>query len=186
MGRNLREERLGETFVSNEGCTFFIIEYVNCDNVTVKFVDEHGAEVHTRWEYCRKGKVKNPYFTSVYEVACLGEGDFTTKVNGKPTREYDLWKGMLRRCYNGEEKYKTYANVTVCDRWLVYANFLEDLPFIEGFEMWRENPNQRIALDKDLKQQGVENKIYSLETVKFVAQSENAREVCERKWSKTK
>ena len=183
MGRNLAEERLGMTFVSNEGCKFFVKEYVNSLDVTVKFVDEHGAEVHTQWNNCKSGSVKNPYFTSVFGVACLGEGDFKTKVNGKPVREYNLWKAMLTRCYSGEERYKTYANVTVCDRWLVYANFLEDLPLIEGYEMWL-NSEEMISLDKDLKQVGVENKVYSLDTVKFVTQSENSKEVNERRWNK--
>ena len=173
------EERLGMTFVSNEGCKFFVKEYVNNGDVTVKFCDEHGAEVHTAWQCCQSGGVKNPYFTSVFGVGCLGEGDFQTKVNGKLTREYNLWKNMLKRCYSGN--YPTYENVTVCDRWLCFANFLEDLPLIEGYEMWLNNPNQRIALDKDLKQVGVENKVYSLDTCKFVTISENSKEANERK-----
>ena len=179
MGRKLKaEERLGMTFVSNEGCKFFVKEYITNTDVIVKFIDEHGAEIHTSWQCCQNGRVKNPYFTSIYGVGCLGEGDFLT---GKNTREYGLWKAMLNRCYSGN--YPTYENVTVCDRWLVYANFLEDLPLNEGYEMWLNNPNQRIAMDKDLKQIGVENKVYSLETVKFVTQSENSKEVCERRWS---
>ena len=182
MGRKSKaEERIGMTFVSNEGCKFFVKEYVKNSDVTVNFCDEHGAEVHTTWQNCQNLKVKNPYFTSIYGVGCLGEGDFVTNVNGKPVREYSLWKGMLKRCYSGN--YPTYENVTVCDRWLVYANFLEDLPLIENYEFWLENPSQRIALDKDLKQQGVENKVYSLDTVKFVTISENSKEVCERRWS---
>ena len=181
MSKLKAEERLGMTFVSNEGCKFFVKDYNNNKDVTVKFCDEHGAEVHTSWQWCQKGNVKNPYFTSIYGVACLGEGDFKTTVNGKPTREYSLWRNMLERCYSGS--YPTYENVTVCDRWLVYANFLEDLPLIEGYEMWLNNPNQRIALDKDLKQVGVPNKVYSLETVKFITQSENTKEANERRWS---
>ena len=181
MGRNLAEERIGMTFVSNEGCKFFIKDYIGAIDVTVKFCDEHGAEVHTTWQNCQNLKVKNPYFTSIYGVGCLGVGDFQTHINGKNTREYELWRGMLRRCYSGN--YPTYENVTVCDRWLCYANFLEDLPLIENYELWLENPNQRIALDKDLKQVGIENKVYSLDTVKFVTQSENAKEANERRWS---
>ena len=178
MSKSKAEERIGMTFVSNEGCKFFVKEYVNNGDVTVKFCDEHGAEVHTSWQCCQKGRVKNPYFKSVYGVACLGEGDFVTNVNGKLTREYSLWKAMLNRCYSGN--YPTYANVIVCERWLVYANFLEDLPLIENYEFWLENPSQRIALDKDLKQVGVLNKVYSLDTCKFVTISENTKEVRER------
>ena len=184
---NLREERLGMTFTSNEGCLFFVKEYKSNSDVTVKFMDEHGAEIHTTWQHCRKGQVKNPYFKSVYGVGCLGKGDFVTRVNGKLTREYDLWGNMLKRCYNDKslEKRPTYANVTVCERWLCFANFLEDLPLIENYELWK-NSEEMMTLDKDLKQTGVENKVYSLETVKFVTVSENSKEAYERKWCKTK
>ena len=174
-------ERIGKTFRSVEGCMFFIKVYNKRNDVVVKFLDEHGAEVHTTYQHCESGRIKNPYFKSIYGVACIGEGDFKTYANGKSTREYRLWKDMIRRCYSGE--YPTYANVTVCERWLVYANFLEDLSRIENYQWWLENENQRIALDKDLKQIGVENKVYSLETVMFVSQSENSKEVRNRKGS---
>ena len=184
MGRTSKaEERLGETFVNKMGTMFFIKEYRRSDDVVVKFMDENGVEVHTTWQNCVKQEVKNPYDKTIYGVGCIGEGDFKTSVNSIPTREYTLWKDMLRRCYSGEERHKTYANVTVCERWLVYANFLEDLPFIENYEWWLENENERIALDKDLKQQGIENKVYSLETVIFVSASENSKEVRSRKGS---
>ena len=181
MGRNLAEERIGMTFISNQGCKFFVVQYVNSKNVIVKFCDEYGAEVHTQWNCCKKGEVRNPYFKSVYGIGMLGEGYPPTGVRGKMTKEYVMWKHMLDRCYSGN--FPTYENVTVCDRWLVYANFLEDLPFIEGYELWL-NGNEMICLDKDLKQQGVENKVYSLETCKFVTKSENSKEAMERKWNK--
>ena len=183
--RNLREERLGMTFMSKEGYKFFVKEYVNTDDVIVKFVDDHEAEIHTTWQHCKKGVVKNPYFPSVFGVGCLGEGDFKTGTNGKHTKEYRLWKSMLERCYNDKslEKRPTYANVTVCERWLCFANFLEDLPLIENYELWK-NSEEMMSLDKDLKQVGVENKVYSLDTVKFISASENSREANERRWSK--
>lgn len=38
MGRKSKaEERIGMTFVSNEGCKFFVKEYVNTHDVTVKY-----------------------------------------------------------------------------------------------------------------------------------------------------
>ena len=168
---------IGEKFISNEGYEFYVIEYKNSCNMTIKFADKYGAEKHTKLSNCRNGSVKNPYHPSVYGVGCLGEGNFKTG-----TREYDLWKHMLQRCYS--EKYQqrkpTYVGTTVCDRWLIYANFLEDLPLIEGYELWLNNPNQGIALDKDTKQQGVEDKVYSLETVRFITRYENTMEVHRR------
>lgn len=104
-------------------------------------------------------------------------------INGKMTREYQVWHGMLERCYSEKfhEKHPTYKNCTVCERWLCYANFLEDLPLIEGYEFWRDNPNQRIALDKDLKQPNITHKIYSLETCVFITIKNNMSEAMHRK-----
>ena len=186
MAKKLKaEERIGMEFTSNEGCKFYIKEYVNSHDVTVKFMDEYGAEVHTQWNKCEDGGIKNPYFKSVFGVGCLGEGDFVIKVNGKLTKEHALWRNMLKRCYSNKyhEKQPTYIGTTVCDRWLCYANFLEDLPLIENYEEWI-NSGERMSLDKDLKQVGVENKVYSLETVKFITVGENSRESAKRMHNK--
>lgn len=41
--------------------------------------------------------------------------------------QYDLWKTVLRRCFCQKFKlaYPTYKDVTCCDEWLSFANFLE-------------------------------------------------------------
>lgn len=118
---------------------------------------------------------------SVYGVGTLG----VMKDGSKPKttvyiREYDLWKHMLGRCYSDKyhEKQPTYKDCTVCNRWLIFANFLEDLPLIEGYELWKDNPNTGVSLDKDSKVEG--NKIYSLETCKFISRSDNSKECVKR------
>lgn len=117
---------------------------------------------------------------SVYGIGTLGtlkDGSKPkTSVNGKMTREYILWRDMLKRCYSEKyhEKQPTYKDCKVCDRWLVFSNFLEDLPLIENYEFWKNNPNQRIAIDKDSKIEG--NKIYSLDACCFISQSDNSKE----------
>lgn len=43
---------------------------------------------------------------------------------------YVIWHGMIRRCFNKNFKdYKFYGarGITVCDRWLKFENFLEDM-----------------------------------------------------------
>ena len=99
---------------------------------------------------------------------------------GKKTREYTLWHSMLQRCYSNKfhENNPTYKDCIVCERWLTFANFLEDLPLIEGYELWRNNPNTGVSLDKDCKIKG--NKIYSLETCKFISRSDNVKESVRR------
>lgn len=46
------------------------------------------------------------------------------------TSEFRTWSGMMRRCYNKEEKsYKSYGGrgIIVCDRWHDFFLFLEDV-----------------------------------------------------------
>lgn len=48
----------------------------------------------------------------------------------KRTRGYTSWDGMLQRCHNVyNQAYENYGGrgITVCDRWLKFENFLEDM-----------------------------------------------------------
>jgi hypothetical protein len=57
------------------------------------------------------------------------------------TPEYNIWKGMKRRCYNKNyRQYKDYGGrgITICDRWLEsFVNFYQDMGP-------RPNPNMNI------------------------------------------
>lgn len=178
-------DRIGEKFVSNEGYSFIIVEYNSSTDVVIEFQDKYKARIPTRYDVCQRGSIKNPYHPSVHGHGMLGimsDGSKpkTSHRNGYPTKQYSAWHGMIARCYSNYERYHTYDNTIVCDRWLVFSNFLEDLPLIEGYELWLNNSNQAITLDKDLKQQEVKNKVYSLETCCFVTQSDNTKEMHSR------
>lgn len=187
MGSKIpKTNRIGEQFTNREdlgGCSFIIVEYKNAHNLTVEFQDEHKAKVHTQYDHCLKGDIVNPYQKTKYNVGCLGLMKDGSKPNTKKyNREYTVWSAMLQRVYDEtvRDRYETYKNVTVCERWHCFANFLEDIKLIEGYELWLKNPKQGISLDKDLKQQGVKNKVYSLETVCFIHNNENAKEMADR------
>jgi hypothetical protein len=54
------------------------------------------------------------------------------QVNGKrvASSEYRSWQMMKNRCTNTKSKdYKYYGGrgITICDRWLLFENFLEDM-----------------------------------------------------------
>lgn len=97
-------------------------------------------------EHITKMKIHDPYFPSYAGVGYYG----------KPHREYstkeiNLWRGILKRCYQeSSTTYKRYGvkGVTVCKRWHCFANFLEDISTIPGYEDWLRHPGS-YALDKD-------------------------------------
>ena len=184
-GDNVRRiDRTGETFVNRYGSKFVIVEYKNSLDLWVEFCDEYKCRVHTSYSHCREGSVLNPYDKTIHSIGYLGlmkDGSKPKVSEGRnPTREYGVWNRMIGRCYS-EIKLKnkpSYESASVCDRWLCFANFLEDLPLIEGYELWRDNPNQGIALDKDIKGNG--SKIYCLENCCFITNEDNAKEVIAR------
>lgn len=125
-------------------------------------------------------KGKSPFERTLCGVAYKGvlpDGtEPITSFHGKKTREYRLWAAMINRCYSK----RAYKNCTVCERWLCFANFLQDLPLIEGYELWKNNADKKICLDKDFKQPNAEHKVYSLETCKFISNEHNSRESAKR------
>lgn len=89
-----------------------------------------------------------------------------TDENGKVLKSYKIWKGMIERSYDPKfhAKYPTYIGTTVSNEWKLYSNFKKfyDAFFVEGW-----------SLDKDLLQEGIENKIYSAKTCLFMPKALN-------------
>lgn len=179
-------DRTGETYTTKDGYLIKIVEYRKYIDLVVEFQDEHKARVHTNLQACQIGSVRNPYHPYVYGVGYLGLNDDGTKVvtqNGKDdSEEYKTWHRMMERCYSETSlaKNPSYLNVKVCERWHCFKNFLEDLPLIEGYDLWKNNPKTYVSLDKDLKQQGKLHKTYNIDGCCFVESKDNAKEVVER------
>ena len=166
-----KNERLGQEFVNKHGCVFKIIEYNSTKDVVVEFQDEFKHKQHTQYHVCLKGEVFNPFYRSVYGVGYLG----VTKTKYSK-REYHLWYDMIERCYS--DKYPTYKDCIVCERWHCFSNFLEDITQIPGYTYWKENPKKRIALDKDVR--GKNTRVYSLKNCCFLSCSDNTKERLKR------
>lgn len=172
-------ERVGQIFTNTQGCEFQIIQYNTCKKVTIQFLDEHKYTRLVTYQACELGEVINPFYKSVYNVGYIGldTNGNRVKTTGKNKKAYNTWYNMMYRCYCTEfhEKYPTYKNCIVCERWHCFARFLEDLPSIEGYNYWLKNND--VALDKDLKGKNV----YSLSTCCFVSRSVNSKERDERR-----
>ena len=167
-------DRTGEVGVSNEGCVMKIVEYNNNYDVIIEFQDEHKYRVHTQYSNFKNGQCKNPFFASVF-----GHGYYGVDKNGNvpktkefkdgklcSTWEYNKWMNMLKRCFDNKykEKRPTYKDTACCERWLYFANFLEDFEILKQEYSWNEN--EKLNLDKDILHKG--NKLYSLENCVLV------------------
>ena len=146
-----------------------IIEYRNCDDIDVQFLDSYGyIKKHVTTGAFKNGSIKNPYDVTVYGVGYLGVGEYNTWQNRKLTREYETWKNMLRRCYSEEAKNiqrSYYGIATVCEEWKNFQNFAR------WYNEHYYEVNERLHLDKDILIPG--NTIYSPKTCMLVPQSIN-------------
>lgn len=134
-----------------------------------------GTILHFRVGDIKTGRLKNPNQPSIYGIGFLGIGESKTKIGKKITKEYNCWRGMIRRCYDKKTQIKnpTYVDCMVDKRWHNFQNFCKDIVQLEGYKEWKSNVKSgEYALDKDIKIKG--NKIYSKDTCKFVTISENS------------
>ena len=118
-----------------------------------------------------------PDETEVLKVALNDMCRGWASENELNARIYNVWYGMLSRCYSKSslKRKPFYEKCYVCERWLKLSNFVEDISKIEGYELWFNNPNKGIALDKDIKSNN-QNNCYCLEKCKFVTNEENAKQ----------
>lgn len=84
---------------------------------------------HHRW--CTKHNAR--YRRHGDPLRSLGEGrppDHGHAASGAPTRTYRTWMAMKRRCFYPHArgwKYYGGRGITVCERWLLFENFLADM-----------------------------------------------------------
>ena len=167
-------QHIGEKYVNNYGNEFIIVDYKG-GKVTVEF--ECGYRTTTSYQSCQLGAISCPYDKRQCGVGCIGlKSDGTEPIcciNGKSTKTYKLWCSMLNRVYNEKQlkKHPAYRRCKVCERWLVFANFLEDLPSIPNYNVWLIRDDYE--LDKDMLQQGEEFKVYSPKTCVFISHEIN-------------
>ena len=151
---------VGKVCKSLNSGDFKIVKCNDSKNVEIQFL-KTGYETVTRLDCIKIGKVKDRYLPSVYSVGILGS-KYPSKVNGRNTKEYDLWHSMLQRCYSDKSKKKrpTYEGCEVSNKFKSYEYFYEWCHSQIGFgvEGWH--------LDKDLLVKG--NKVYSEDSCVFL------------------
>lgn len=155
------KNRVGETNKNFQGLEMKIIEYRKAVDLTVQFKDGTIVKKAAYKEFS-SGSIKNLNHPSIFGKGYMGEGKYKAWGKGKLTKQYNVWFGMLSRCYGGRDSCYTYRGVEVCKEWCNFQVFAAwfDENYIDGW-----------ALDKDIICS--ECKIYSPETCCFVPQEIN-------------
>ena len=151
---------VGKVCKSNSSGDFKIVKYNDAKDVEIQFVNT-SFETSATLGNIRNGEVKDLYSPSVYGVGVLGT-KYLISEGGVQTKEYMLWKSMLKRCYSDtyQKKYPTYKGCAVSEDFKSYEYFYEWCNKQIGFD------NKDWQLDKDLLVKG--NKIYSESTCVFI------------------
>ena len=155
---------VGKVCKSKSSGDFKIVKYNNKKNVEIQFL-KTGYETTVELGSIRKGEVKDPYSPSVYGVGILGT-KYQAKINGRATKEYDLWQSMLKRCYSDAYKKQrpTYEGCEVSENFKYYEYFYEWCNKQIGFD--NDGNGNPFHLDKDLLTKG--NKVYSEDSCIFI------------------
>ena len=97
----------------------------------------------------------------------VNDGKYPTKIKGKKLKEYVLWHGIIRRCYDPkyQGRHPSYLGCQVSENFKNYPYFHEWCLTQRGFGQ------EGFHLDKDLVFKG--NKLYSEDTCLFLPQELN-------------
>ena len=88
---------VGKVFKSKSSGYFKVLKYNDSRNAEIQFL-KTGYEMVAQLGHIKNGEVKDPYSPSVFGVGVVGT-KYPTKINDVQTKEYVLWKDMLKRCY---------------------------------------------------------------------------------------
>lgn len=145
----MKNYQVGNVFENKYGkCT--IVELLPNKRCLIKWDDYDSLCNVTRWNL-NQGNVKPKEVQQRKKSLYTGkETIYPTKIHGKETDLFGIWRGMRKRC----EKRINYMECMVCKEWATPR-------YVEGWE-----------LDKDILFKG--NKIYSPSTCCFVPQHINS------------
>ena len=157
---------VGKVCKSKSSGDFKILKYNDAKDVEIQFL-KTGFEASATLGNIRNGKVKDRYSPSVFGVGITGT-KYPTNEGGVNTKEYALWKNMLKRCYSDtcKKKQPTYEDCEVSENFKYYEYFYDWCQNQVGFG------NQDWQLDKDLLIKG--NKVYSEDSCVFMPQEINS------------
>ena len=140
----------------------------NYTYVDVYFHDYDWTFYGATYNNFKKGKIACPYEPRYFGKGFIGEGKYKIIENGKQTKYYIHWKGILERCYDEKRKskYPRYKDSTMDESWHNFQIFCEWLD-----NNYYEVDGQKMCVDKDILVKN--NKIYSPQTCLIVPNNIN-------------
>lgn len=153
----------GAIFNTKNFGKLIIQKYITAFNVQIKFLNTNTI-ISVRAGNIRIGAIRDPYKPNIENIGFTGIGKYTKTRHGRYKKIYEVWSGMIKRCYsvNSHKIHPTYKKCTVCKKWHNFQNFA----------IWFEqNYTSGLHIDKDIIISG--NTEYSPLTCKFVSQKEN-------------
>ncbi len=154
---------LGKSYTANNqeyGTYRVVFEHELCDAYghrlfDIQFDKTGYTQARVNKQSIEQGRVKDQYATTVYGTGRLGEPIDTSDGSTITSELYadlkKVWTHMLERCYNPEcKEYPYYGGrgIVVDGPWHVFSRFVEDVHFLEGWELKHANPGD-YQLDKD-------------------------------------
>ena len=126
----------------------------------------------------KSGQIKDHLDKTILNIGYLGEDYVSIRKNDKELCDKlnKKWRHMLERCYDKtSNRYYCYGavGVTVSDRWLCFSNYYNDVINIKNFNRDKIISGD-LTLDKDMLQQGIQNKVYSKETCIWLTYKDQA------------
>ena len=125
----------------------------------IKFLDS-GNIVTVRVRHALKGSVKDPYYPKICGVACIGN----TYTRGDHRFLYDKWKPIIYYCYGD----RSSKEISISQEWLCFENFINDAPYLDGYNEMISDKNTNYILQKDANSQ-----IYSKDTCRWIPTPKN-------------
>lgn len=153
--------KFDHTYHTSKGLPYVVEEYNGFDNVVIRFLST-GNIVKVYSSTLKTGNIKDYLNPEVFGVGFIGLGEAKCTENGRITKPYKCWNGMLERCYSERlhTKRPTYQSCTVEESWHNFQNFAK---------WFEDNYTEGYVLDKDIKcWSSGDTKVYSPETCMFI------------------
>lgn len=119
---NGRIRQIGFSFKVDKKCNRRAVFQCDCGNITIVWL--HGGKTNTQSCGCLASELSR--------VRERKHGHTSGRLNGiqQRSKAYRVWGGIIERCQNPNNcNFHKYGErgITVCDRWRVFENFLEDM-----------------------------------------------------------